>query len=159
MGDVQVVGLREFRAALAKLDGNWDSRLSLAHQKIAAKGATVSRAYAAGMGGVQSKAKSAIGGKHTKNEAAVGVFGSRLDRMANVAYWGAKRKTGWYRKPRYFDSPPQHAPWVGNTWEAAVAGQGPYAINNALAANLDELLDEYMQMVDGIAAEAFPERT
>lgn len=153
-----VVGLDEFRRQLKALDGNWTSQLTLAHQRIASLGATASRGYAAGMGGVQAKAKSAIGEKHTDKYAAVAVLPSAVDRMAPVAFWGAKRRTGWYAKARYKNSPRQHPAWVGNSWDTAVFGQGPYAINQALAANLDKLLDEYLEMVDRIAAAAFPDR-
>jgi hypothetical protein len=155
---IQVLGLKEFRAELHRMDGNWDSALSLAHQKIASKGAILSRARAAGMGGVQAKAKSAIGEKHSVREAQVGVFASALDRMGPVAFWGAKRHTGWYAAGRYSRSPAQHPKWVGNAWAPLVAGQGPYAINDALAAAKNQLLDEYLEMIDRIAKDAFPER-
>lgn len=156
-GGVQVLGLREFRAALRELDQRWDSAFSLAHQRIATQGANYARARARSMGGVQAKAASAIGGKHTTAQARVAVLPSAIDRMANVAFWGAKRHTGWYAKGRYRNSPDQHPPWVGNSWEPMVAGQGPYAINEALAQHRDELLDEYLEAVTGIAQRAFPE--
>lgn len=78
--------------------------------------------------------------------------------MANVAFWGAKKRTGWYAARRYAHSTRQHPSWVGNTWEAAVAGQGPYAINAALAAELQRFLGLYGQMIDDLAHRAFPER-
>ena len=158
MPDVQVVGLREFLSMLRKMDGNWDAALSLAHQKIASKGAAFSRSAARGKGGVQAKAASAIGEKHTPARASVAVLPSRyLDPMANVAFWGAKQHSGWYRKPRYANSTRQHPVWIGNNWEVAVHGQGPYAINDALATNREELLDQYLIEIERIAREAFPE--
>ena len=143
---------------LRKMDGNWDAALSLAHQKIASKGAAYSRAAARGMGGVQAKAASAIGEKHTPARASVAVLPSRyLDPMANVAFWGAKKRTGWYAKGRYGLNTRQHPVWIGNSWEVAVHGQGPYAINDALATHREELLDQYVIEIDRIAHEAFPE--
>lgn len=153
-----VVGLPEFLRELRKMDGNWDAALSLAHQKIASKGAAYSRAAARGMGGVQAKAASAIGEKHTPKRASIAVLPSRyLDEMANVAYWGAKQHSGWYRARRYANSTRQHPVWIGNSWEVAVRGQGPYAINDALASRRTELLDQYLIEISRIAHAAFPE--
>lgn len=157
MAEVEILNYKEFRAALREVEGNWDSAMSLAHQKIGTRGAGFARARARGMGGVQAKAASAIGEKHTPRFAAVAVMPSAVDRMGNAAFWGAKRHTGWYDHPRYQDSAPQHPPWVGSSWDVAEHGQGPYAINEALAANIDELLDEYLVAIDGIAKRAFPE--
>lgn len=155
---IQVVGLKEFRKALAMLDGNWPAAMSLAHQKIASRGAAYARAQARGMGGVQAKSASAIGERHSERDARVAVLPSKyLDPMANVAFWGAKRHTGWYARLRYSNSTPQHPKWVGASWEPMVAGQGPYAINEALAYRKEELLDEYFEAIDGIAQRAFPD--
>lgn len=157
MAGVEVTGLKEFRAALAALHPRWPMALERVHHNIATQGARDSRSAARGMGGVQRKAASAIGAKSTQRDAAVAVLPSGVDRMGAVAFWGAKRHTGWYAKPRYRNSTRQHPVWVGNSWEAAVAGQGPYAINNAMARNLNRYLDLYLEMIDELAAKAFPE--
>lgn len=157
MADVEVTGLKEFRAALRGVRSEWPDELRAVHARIADLGARASRAYATGMGGIQRKAVSAIGAKSTQTTASVVVLPSRLDAFGAVAYWGAKRHTGWYAKPRYRNSTRQHPVWVGNSWEAAVAGQGPHAINNALAAVLPRILDEYLRMVDELARKPFPE--
>lgn len=154
-----VIGLPEFLRGLRQLDGNWDAALALAHQKIASKGAAYARAAARGMGGVQAKSASAIGEKHDPRKATIAVLPSRyLDAMANAAFWGAKQHSGWYRARRYANSPAQHPRWIGNSWEVAVRGQGPYAINDALASRRDQLLDEYLDEIERIARAAFPER-
>lgn len=158
MAETEILGLREFQAALRKMNGEWDSAMSLAHQRIGSKGAAFARARARAGSRLQAKAASAIGERHTVRNAAVAVLPSRLDRMANVAYWGAKKRTGWYSKRRYEGSTRQHPVWIGNSWEVAQAGQGPYAINAALAEHREELLDEYLEQVDRIARAAFPER-
>lgn len=156
-GDID--GLAAFRRELAAIDGNWISALSLANQKISSKGAAWSRARARAMGGIQAKAASAIGQRHSAERASVAVLPSALDRMANVAFFGAKRHFGWYARSRYNDSlTPQAPAWVGASWDVAVAGQGPYAINPALAAHLDDIVEEYGEMIDRIAHDAFPER-
>jgi len=76
--------------------------------------------------------------------------------MANVAFWGAKKHTGWYNRARYVDGVPQHPKWIGNSWDAATNPGGPYAINAALAAYLPELLDEYEEAIQDLARRAFP---
>lgn len=148
---VEIVGVNEFRQALRVLDGRWDSAFSLAHQKIASRGATYARAAARGGTPLEQRSASAIGAKWTTREARVAVLPSFVDRMANVAFWGAKRHTGWYSAGRYRDSSPQHPKWVGNSWEPLVAGQGPYQINDALAYRKEQLLDEYFEAIENIA--------
>ena len=152
-------GLPEFRAALKAIKAEWPAEMTATHKLLAAKAAGWSREEAARMGGVQAKAKSAIGGIGTLSGASVAVLPSRYDRMGNIAFWGAKRHTGWYADHRYADSPPQHPPWVGNSWDVGVAGEGPYAINPALAAHMDGILDEYRTMIDVLTRRPFPDGT
>ena len=154
---VEVIGLKEFRRGLKAVGAEWPKELRRVHKTIADRGAALAQGFASGMGGVQAKAAGAIRGRANQRSARIGVAGGRGSPMANVAFWGAKRHSGWYAAARYSDSPPQHPPWVGNSWEPAVFGQGPYAINPALARYLPELLDEYGQMIDRLAADAFPD--
>lgn len=83
------------------------------------------------MGGEQRHFASAIKGRGTVTGARI-----QIDGLAGSdgAFWGAKQ----YR---------QFNPWVGNSWSAGVAGQGPYAINDTIA----EMQDEIQQMyLDGV---------
>lgn len=155
---IQVDGLKEFRASLKEMHPRWPEAMKAAHETIATEAARDSRSAARLMGGVQAKSASAIGGKATQREARIAVLPSRLDAMAAVAFWGAKRRTGWYSPGRYRNSTRQHPVWVGNSWEVAVPGQGPYAINNTLARNLRRYLDRYFDEIQDLAAKAFPER-
>lgn len=91
-----------------------------------------------------------IRGRGTQTEARI-----EVDPIANATYWGAKKRTGWNRRNR--NSAPQHPEWVGASWTPAVAGQGPYAINDALARHRDEILDMFGEAVDRTAARAFPD--
>lgn len=153
-----ITNLAEFKAAIARMGSLWDAEFSLLNQKIASKAASGARGRAGTGTPLQAKAASAIGERHSKDRAAVAVLPSALDRMANVAFYGAKRHFGWYGRSRYNDSTtPQAPPWVGNTWDVAVAGQGPYAINNSLAAHLREYQDEWLDGVRGMARRAFPD--
>jgi len=152
----EISGLREFRAALRASMAQAPELLEDAHKKLADKAADLARARARGMGGVQARAASAIGGRGDEQAARISVLPSRVDKFGNVAFWGAIRHSGWYANPRYDGSTAQHPPWVGNDWDVAVAGQGPYAINDALAEHLDELLEFYEQMLDELSDGPFP---
>lgn len=155
---VEIVGVKEFRRALKRLGSEWPKELRRVHKEIGDLGLRYSQAEARLMGGVQARSASALRSKANQRSARIGVTPGRGAPMANVAFWGAKAHTGWYAKPRYRGGPPQHPPWVGNTWEAAVMGQGPYAINPALARHMDEILDAYAEAIDRLADAAFPEQ-
>lgn len=152
----ELVGTREFARALRKIGPEWPRRLTEAHKNIADEGANQSRMRARGMGGVQAKASSAIRGRATVNGAFVAV--GSVPAFAGIAFWGAKRHTGWYAKSRYQGSARQHDPWIGSSWEVGVASEGPYAINDALAAYMPYLVEEFGNMIDDLANEAFPDR-
>ena len=113
------------------------------------------------MGGVQAKAAGAIRGSGNARNAKVGVKPSKSARsgtaMANVAFWGAQKRTGWYAKKNSPQGKQQHPDWVDSNWDPAVAGQGPYAINTALARHMDDIQDAYMAALDRLASAAFPD--
>lgn len=146
--------MREFRKELKALHPQWPRALGDVHKQIAEEGAEVSRYTAHGMGGVQAKAADAIRGIGNQRDARVGITGGAGLPMANPAFWGAKRHTGWNARRNGLPNLPD---WVGNSWEPAVAGQGPYAINNALAQYMPRLMDHYAEMIDQLAKAAFPE--
>lgn len=148
----QIIGLKEFRAALKAMGPEWPRELRAVHRKIATEGARRSSAVAAGMGGEQGHFAGAIGSASSQREARVTVRP-----QANAAFWGAKKHTGWYAAPRYFDSPAQHPKWVGASWEPAEFGQGPYAINDALAQYKPQMFEDYLKMIDDLAHRAFPD--
>lgn len=153
---VEIVGLREFVSALKRVGPEWPKALREVLGIIAEEGRDQSRRRAKGMGGVQSKAAGAIGKRATNKGASVTVAtGSAL---GGVAFFGAKRHAGWYSRARYSNSTPQFDPWVGSSWEVAVAGEGPYAINDALAAYLPYLDQHFQEMIDELASAAFPGR-
>lgn len=154
---VHVEGLNELRSALRQVGPEWPKHLRAVHLKIAKRMAVIAAAFARAMGGVQAKAASAIKGRASQRDAKIGVRNSRGIPFAAVAFWGAKRHTGWYAKRQYASGPAQHDPWVGNSWEVAVAGQGPYAINDALASHSPQIVEWYGDMVDDLMREAFPE--
>ena len=151
-GKIEVVGLKEFRKALKAMDPQWPKALRKVHKQIADTGAGLARGVASGMGGVQAHFADALRGTATQTEARISVNGRG---GANVAFWGAKRHTGWYARSQFHDSTPQHPPWVGSSWEVAVPGEGPYAINPALAAYRPDIWEAYFQMVLDLAHDSF----
>lgn len=167
-GGAYITGIKEFRAALKAIGPEWPKELKETHEQIGRRGRALSQAQARAMGGVQARAAGAIKSRGNQREAVIYVQPTTQNPMAFIAFWGAKRRTGWYAKagPNAMSRTgwasrqvlkPQHPPWVGNTWEPAVAGQGPYAINEALAEHLDDLLDQYLNMIDRLSGRAFPE--
>lgn len=155
---VTIRGLPEFRRALRGINKEWPKELRKVHKKIATDAQKWAQAEAAGMGGIQSAAAKAIKAKATQSRAAVGVSGGKRVPYGAVAFWGVKKRLGWFARRRY-SGESQHLPkWVGNTWDAAVHGQGPYAINDALADHMGDLLDDYGRMLDELTFRAFPDR-
>lgn len=148
--------LKAWRAELKALDAAWPKELAKANRQVAQKGAQMARNRAAAMGGVQTKAAGAIKGLGTQVNARIAVNPSQAP-MANVAFWGAKRHTGWYAAARYDESRAQHPQWIGTSWDVAVDGEGPYAINAALAEGQEELAGFYGDAMDELTARAFPD--
>lgn len=155
---IRVRGLRELGSELRSADKAWPKELRAAHKRIADRAAQWAQAKAQALGGIHAKAAGAIKGYATQANARVGVNAGRSYPFANAAFWGMKAPSGWYAKPQYWGSgTPQHPPWVGNTWDVAVHGQGPYAINAALADHLDDIEDAYLDAVDAVTRRAFPD--
>lgn len=156
----EVRGLADFRRELKNAGAAFPKELRSTHKKIADKAATGARGIALGMGGLQAKSASAIVGTATQTSASIGVTAGARNPYANVAFWGALRRTGWYAAPRYAGSTRQHAPWVGSNWEVGSFTGGPYAINRAIFFDLDDLVEDYWQMIIEIAthaSHAFPD--
>ena len=156
---VNVIGLREFRKALKAVGPQWPKELSRANREIAKIGERVSQDGARSMGGVQAKAASAIKGSANAREARVQIKPSASKRnptaMANAAFWGAKKHTGWKNVRTSTKEFKQHPDWVGNRWEVADLNSGPYAINAALARHMDDIVAAHKAALDRLAAAAF----
>jgi hypothetical protein len=160
--DVVYVEMPKFRKELKKVGKEWPRELAQAHRDIAKIGERVSQSEARRMGGVQRKAANAIRGRGNQRDARISVRPSASKRnptaMANVAFWGASRRTGWYAKPRYRDGGgTQHPEWVGDNWRVAEPNEGPYAINVALARNWNDLQAAYNAAIGRLVRRAFPE--
>lgn len=151
---VEIKGLKEFRRDLKAADAEYPKALRKANKVIADEMAKAAQARASSMGGVRAKAASSIRGYATPVQASVGFPSGGI---AGAAFWGMKRHTGWYAKRQYRGSPPQHPRWVGNSWEPGVAGQGPYAINDAIAAGIPRIIEAFGGAIDDVTKQAFPD--
>lgn len=129
----------------------WSRELAKVHRTLAKQAAEWSRSEANAMGGVQKHFSDAIRGYGSAAAARIGIAKPE----AYAAFWGAKQnRTGWNRGgsvPNIKDD------WVGNAWDVARAGQGPYAINDALAEHMDDIVRLYGDAIDDLASRAFPD--
>jgi hypothetical protein len=147
----EVKGGKEFRRALkeASDETNWNRELGKGHKKIGQFVAERSKEYARGSDHPTTQHfADRVSGRGTAAAARVGT-------SMPVAFWGAKRRTGW--NARNPDSRPQHPAWVGNSWAVGVVGQGPYGINPAIAHHLPQIVDMYGEVTDDVTRRAFPE--
>lgn len=149
----EVRGLKDFRRELKAASADLPKALRSAQKEIADEVADRAQSQASGMGGIQAKAAGSIRGYATPVQASIGFPSGGV---AGAAFWGTLRRTGWYAAARYAGGPPNTPRWVGASWEPGVAGQGPYAINDALAAFLPELDERYLTMIEDLASKAFP---
>lgn len=149
---LEVRGLKEFRKELRQLaDGKtWTKMLGQEQRDLAKVAAGWAKSDAAGLGGPFRRFAGAIAGRG-------GATGARISIKpeANATFWGAKKRTGARNIVRG-DGRPQHPEWVGASWDVAVAGQGPYAINSALASHLDDIERMYGDGIDRVVKAAFP---
>lgn len=178
-----IEGLTEFRQHLKGLDAAWARQQSRLMKSIAQEAAHDARAVAEAKGGVYAKSAAAIVplGPYTTSARLAVVPGAGTE-MAQATFWGTLRRTGWYAKHRYTPGGAathalrhgigaalparkrakgyglQHPMWVGNTWDTAVAGQGPYALNDALATNVARYLERLEAGLEDLAVKSGFER-
>ena len=152
MGAVEVQGLTQFRHDLRVLSGDAPKAMRKAHGRIASYVQGKARSNASAAGGVYAKARTQIRGNSSADSAEIGVSTSGL---GPVAFWGAKKRTGWYKAARYEESTRQHPEWVGNNWDVGDRLQGPYVINYTIHEELDEIVDRFGAEMDELFSQAF----
>jgi hypothetical protein len=152
-GAVEVDGLKEFQRSLRTAADPKAAKAAFkeAQLPIAEKVAAHARGYAGRIGGSAAHFAPQITGKATQRAATVGV-----PKVAFAAFWGAKKRTGWYAAGRYRNSTRQHRPWIGNSWDIT-QGQGPYAIAPAVKAKRDEIEQAYLDAMSKVSRKAFPD--
>jgi len=153
-GAVEVEGLKEFQRSLrtAADPKAVKNAFKEAQLPIAEDVAAHARGYAGRIGGGAAHFASLITGKATQKGASVGVA-----KAAFAAFWGAKKRTGWYAKVGSSQGgKPQHRPWIGQSWDIR-QGQGPYAIAAAVKSKSTEIEDRYLKAMEKVSAKAFPD--
>lgn len=144
-GKVEVEGLASFRKELRALEGDtpWTRELTRAIREVARTGAAWASDEAERMGGQQAHFADALAGRASGTTARIEVAGARTPAgkaRANPAFWGTKAQGNW----------------IGTSWDVGDPTAGPYAINAALFAHTDDLLDEVAKAIDDVAKAAFP---
>lgn len=149
---VEITGLAAFRKELKTLENprQWTTELGRLNRTIARQAADDAQAEARAMGGPQRHFADAIKGYGSAAAARIRI----ADERANAAFWGAKQRTGWNAGNRTANQPD----WVGASWDVAVRGQGPIAINDAIADKADEYAAAYADGFIEISGRAFPDR-
>lgn len=142
--------LRDAQAGLAK-------EKRRANKEVAEFVATRARSDARSGTRMERHFAAAIQGRATQNLARIGISSSKTNWGANTAFFGAKRRTGWYAKARYAPSPsPQFPEWVGIGWPYASKSAGPYVLNAALADVLPQVEQLYIDAHERAYKRAFP---
>lgn len=150
---VQIVGLAALRKELRKLEDprTWSKALAAVHREVAQDVAAEARSNASSMGGAFRHFAPAIRGYGSVQAARVGL----RDPNSYATFWGAKQQwTGWNVQSE--GRRPNHPDWVGNSWDVAVRGQGPYALNDAAADRSEQSIQTLSEGIDAILRDAFP---
>jgi hypothetical protein len=148
--------LQAFRKALKdRSDAKaWQRSLASANRRAGEIIAADARRRAVALG--PRGAKAAAGIQASSNQIGIRIRVANTSRSpATLAtIWGAKKRTGWYSRGRYRDSDgEQHPEWVGSDWEVGEPGQGPYAVNPAIAAKRDEAIEMWAESIDRLMRE------
>jgi hypothetical protein len=120
-----------------------------ANYDVADKLTEAAREKAAGLNRQQRSAAQSLRATRTQNYAAVRLGSARFP-YALGAEFGAKKRTRRGVIARGF------RPWRGNQFSGWSGGPG-YFLHPAIREKGPELINEYMQRIDRIMSEAFPE--
>lgn len=155
----EVKGLAEFRRALRTMGPEWGRALSKVHRKIAKDVALKARSNAGGFGRQQARMAGAIKWSGVQTAARITVAQTARHPFANVAFWGQTKRTGWYGRlwAAGVRGKAQALPWVGSDWEVGTRGQGPYVINETIAAELPGVMETYEEELERLFYRAFPD--
>lgn len=155
MAAVEIKGLRDFRRELRQLDSKLPNQVSKIHRQVS--NLVANRAQAGARGGGRQSAAAAGAIKARAKQTAAYIETVPKPPFALGVFWGMKRRTGWFANPRYEGSGArQFQPWVGNQWDPGDMGGKPYFIGEAINDSLDEVEDIYLEGIDDLAKQAFP---
>lgn len=144
---ITVEGLKEFRAGLRKMGPEVRKQFAKELKELAEESAIDARGAAQGGTRQQQRAAYNVVGSGNLAGGSVVVTAGNDIPYALGAFFGGKR-------PIF-----PGLPWVGNSWEVGVRGQGPYFINDAIADDADKFETELGKLVDDVAlrSRAFPD--
>lgn len=136
-------------------DRSWDQELAGAHKLVGERAADWARFSAAGGTRQQATAIDRIKGRGFPTHATIGVYNAGVTQYALGAFYGAKRRFGWYADAvkyggRDADRRKQFPAWVGNSWEPAGDG-GPYHVNSSLRDHIEDIQKFYWDVFDKLA--------
>lgn len=158
--DELTAGLKSAQQSLGREQRRANKDVASQVQKWAQSAArSGTRQQAAMAGAIQARA--------TANVARLAVSQAGKWGAANPAFWGQLRRFGWYggwyrgqvdpqRAAGFSGGPPQGLPWVGTRWLPGRKGEGPYALNDALADHIDEIGELYLDAHVRALKAAFP---
>lgn len=138
----EVRGLADFQRDLRSVDRRWGGELRKALKSVSEPVAESARGRASSSGGTLGKAAPSIKAQAEQRAAKIS-WGSAREPWAIGAIMGAKQY-------------PQFRPWVGSSWQIGARGQGPYAVNEAIADAEDEIVDGIGDALIELSHEAFP---
>jgi len=157
--------IRQVRREIRRLDpeqaGELKKRLKAANKHAADMIAAAAQAKAEALGGIHRRAAPQIKGSNVEKGIRIRVANSKKVPFAVAALWGRKGRSGWYLDWTLHmkdlghptDGGPQFPKWVGATWEPGVKGQGPYAVNDAIAEKRDEIVEQWTRAIERLAAD------
>lgn len=138
-----IIGMKELRSELRILEDprTWTRELAGVYRTVGKKASGHAQAEARSMGHEQSHFGDAIKGRGTVSGARLVIAGKA---GSDGAFYGAKQFG-------------QFNDWVGSSWDVAVYGQGPYALNSSLARHMPEYLTDFRYGIDSLTKRAFPD--
>jgi hypothetical protein len=158
---VGVVGLKDFRRELRRVDEKAPKQLKATNKNVAkhvqAAGRKNAKVAAGYHGALMAKSAMAITGYAEQTYSSIGINNKRRP-YANPAFWGAKARTGWFAQEKYAGHRSQHPEWVGNSWDAASRTEGPYVLNYTLAEEAPEIIDIHAKGMLELFEQAFPNK-
>lgn len=145
-----VEGLAQFSRALAQIGADGlRSEVKQANYDVADKLTNAAKSKAAGLNRQQRQAALSLRATRTQNYAAVRLGSARVP-YALGAEFGAVKRTHTGKIARGF------RPWRGNQFSGWSGGPG-YFLHPTIREKAPELINEYMNRIDHIMTEAFPE--
>lgn len=156
---VDSVDVPEIRSQLKDLKRSITKEQRRANRSVAKQVETWSRSEARAAGGLAKLSAGAIKARGDAKRARLRIVPGVRTPAAQIAFWGARKRTGWYARYRYRNTrTPQHRDWVGASWRTGVRGEGPYVLNDVLADRRDDIGRIYLEAHEQVVGKALEGR-